>query len=567
MVRIAGMVSYVFPAEYGNAISGVFDLKMKTGNHENYEHTFQLGFMGIDFASEGPLLKSNHSSYAFNYRYSTLGLISKFMSYDMNIPIYQDLSFKLNYPTRNAGIFSLWGIGFLDEISEEAPSDTANWKYDNDSEESRIEFNMGTIGLAHKIIIGKNSYLNSTLAYNTTGVLWNEWELDYTKNKLPREFIESQQQQLIFSTNIYHKFNTHHYNKTGLDVRSLFYNVDIKKELNYSAPIEQIVNENDNSQLFRAYTQSEVRVNENWTLNLGLNFQYFAFNKDYSIEPRSGIKWDFLTNQSLSFGYGLHSRWEVLGIYMAQQQTTNGTIRPNKDLDLAKAHHFVLGYDIKLTKHTRLKIESYYQYLFDVPVIPDSSYSLLNMQADWYFNENLENSGTGSNLGVDFTLERYLNNHYYYLMTASIFQSKYKGGDGIQRNTRFNRNYIINILGGKEWIVGKKRNKILGINLRFQLLGGDRRNPLDVQKSLEYDDIIYDETNPFDKQGPTAYHIYVTLTYRINKSGYSSIWAFQLYNFPGSKDFIGYNYNLKTGKYEKEEVYVFFPLLSYKIEF
>lgn len=567
MLDNSDFLTGAFPAEYGNALSGVFDIKMKTGNYENYEHTFQLGFMGVDFASEGPILKSNNSSYAFNYRYSTLGLVDMFIEGKMNIPIYQDLSFKFNCPTQKAGIFTLWGTGFIDEISKKIESDTTKWKYYDDYLEFDADLNMGTVGLSHKIIVGDNSYINSTLAYSTLGIKDDEWKWINGTDKRPDRYLKSQEQQYIFASNIYHKFNAGHYNKTGFSIRNLSYDMDIRKDLDYSAPREQIVDEKGNGQLIRAFTQSDFRLNDDWTVNLGLNYQYFAFNKNYSIEPRSSIKWDFLPNQSLSLGYGLHSRLEVLSVYMARQNTANGIIQPNKNLDLTKAHHIVLGYNAKLTKYTSLKIEPYYQYLFDVPVIPDSSYSLLNMEADWYINEKLENTGIGENYGVDVTLEKYLHNNYYYLITASLFQSKYKGGDGVKRNTRYNQNLALNVLGGKEWIIGKKKNKILGVNLRFQLLGGDRRNSLNVQKSLEQKEIFYDYSNAFSEQGPMIYHTFITLTYRVNKSGYSHNYAFQLFNFPGSSDYYGYDYNSEKGKFEKMKVYVFFPLLSYKIEF
>ena len=68
-----------FPAEYGNALAGVFDLKLRTGNNNNWEHTMSLGTMGIDLSSEGPFKKGGKSSYLFNYRYSTLWMISSFL--------------------------------------------------------------------------------------------------------------------------------------------------------------------------------------------------------------------------------------------------------------------------------------------------------------------------------------------------------------------------------------------------------------------------------------------------------------------------------------------------------
>src|SRR5690606_28857332 len=61
--------SGAFPAAYNNAVSGVFDMKLRNGNNQNYEHVFQLGILGIDFASEGPISRKNRSSYLINYRY------------------------------------------------------------------------------------------------------------------------------------------------------------------------------------------------------------------------------------------------------------------------------------------------------------------------------------------------------------------------------------------------------------------------------------------------------------------------------------------------------------------
>ena len=101
-----------FPAEYGNAVSGVFDMKLRNGNNQRNENTFQVGIMGIDFASEGPLSKKHKASYIFNYRYSTTGLLNVDLGGKMD---YQDLNFKLNFPTRHAGTFAVWGTALLDK--------------------------------------------------------------------------------------------------------------------------------------------------------------------------------------------------------------------------------------------------------------------------------------------------------------------------------------------------------------------------------------------------------------------------------------------------------------------
>lgn len=108
-----------FPAQYGNATSGVFDVKLRNGNNEKYEHAFQIGAMGIDFSSEGPFKRGKGASFLFNYRYSTLGLLKSFLP-EQGLPEYQDLCFKINIPTKNAGNFAFWGIGGIDKFTNKA---------------------------------------------------------------------------------------------------------------------------------------------------------------------------------------------------------------------------------------------------------------------------------------------------------------------------------------------------------------------------------------------------------------------------------------------------------------
>ncbi len=64
-----------FAPEYGNALSGVFDLKLRKGNNEQWEHTVQAGILGLDLATEGPFSRKYKGSYLVNYRYSTLSIL------------------------------------------------------------------------------------------------------------------------------------------------------------------------------------------------------------------------------------------------------------------------------------------------------------------------------------------------------------------------------------------------------------------------------------------------------------------------------------------------------------
>src|SRR5690606_35642969 len=102
-----------FPAEYGNALSGVFDLQFRKGNSEKREYTYMLGVLGTEVSLEGPFKKDRSASYLLNYRYSTLALLEKVGIHpagDNPTPKYQDLAFNFHLPTTKAGNFSLFGI-------------------------------------------------------------------------------------------------------------------------------------------------------------------------------------------------------------------------------------------------------------------------------------------------------------------------------------------------------------------------------------------------------------------------------------------------------------------------
>jgi hypothetical protein len=301
-------------------------------------------------------------------------------------------------------------------------------------------------------------------------------------------------------------------------------------------------------------------------LNAGVNTQLFLLNNQFSIEPRIGLKYQLNARQSIALGYGLHSRIEQLPVYFVE---IDGQL-PNQDLGLMKSHHYVLAYSRKINDHLRLNVEPYYQYLTNVPVSPGSYVSSLNFEEEMFFDEALVNAGTGRNIGVDFTLEHFINKGFYYMFTLSLFDSKYKAADGVERNTRYNRNYVFNALAGKEWMVGRNRNKMISANIRLNYLGGIRKEPIDEEASLFTKDVIYGETtgnraykNRFDDQPIVSF----TLSYRINKARHSSEWALKVLNLLSTEEFDTDFYNLKTHGIETQFSGIMIPNLSYKISF
>lgn len=558
-----------FPAEYGNALAGVFDMKLRVGNNEKYEHAFQVGMLGVEFASEGPFNKNKKASYLFNYRYSTFGIVKHLFDTEQ-IPEYQDLSFKLNFPTQTAGTFAVWGIGGLDKVSEPLDTDTTTWEEDWDRYEYDAGFQIGAAGLSHKFRIGKNSLLNSSLATTINNGTYDEKYAQFNGTVNKAGHIDTKTGKHILTTNLNHKFNARHTNRSGIIYNYMYYDLELDASPDRIATPTNIVDAKDHVSLFEAYTQSKYSIGKNLSLNGGIHAQYLDINKKTSIEPRAGITYKMNGNQSLSLGYGLHSQMELLRFYATKVYNEDGSYTmPNKDVDFSKAHHIVLAYDKQLTDYLRLKVEPYFQYLYNAPMIQDSNYSMLNFDQDWFIDDKFVNEGLGINYGIDVTLERFLKNNFYYLVTASLFESKFSVDEGkTYYDTRFNRNFFVNVLAGKEWFLGAEKNKILGVNGKLMFRGGNKVNEIDYDLSNKTKTIEYKYDKPFSRTEPTTPVLDLTVTYSKNKEKFSTTWGLQIKNTLGAKDNYYDVYSLKTNKIEEfQGDAIVFPVLSYKIEF
>lgn len=556
-----------FPAEYGNALSGVFDINLRTGNPFDREHTFQAGVIGIDFASEGPFKEGKRATYLFNYRYSTFGLLRPILPDGMNSIYYQDLSFKLHFPTKKWGTFEVWGVGGNDRSKshKEPIADSTKWEYSIDFTDLTFGFDVGSMGINHKYPIGDKAYLKTVLSASANNSFYEEDVIHpaegvmYDENTIDQEFYN-----YIGSIQLNYKHSPKWNSRVGLIASAMDNYVQIKSALKRYEP-ETVVSVDENQyERYQGYVQSKYYFSPNLFINLGLHSQYSELVDEVSVEPRLSFSWNYSSRSSIAFGYGKHSMLEDIKIYSVVDPAGNFI---NNDLKFTKAHHYVLSWDSKINGHARIKVEPYYQWLFDVPVIKDSTFSMLNFRQDWFFNGDLDPIGNGRNYGVDVTLERFMYNQFYYLVTASFFKSEYKDGLGEWRPTRFDRNYSINLLGGKEWTINDKKNKLLGLNLRMNFLGGQRRSPLDTGASLAAKKEVLDESDPFTDREMPMHILDLTLTIRKNKNRSSSVWAFQVKNVLASKADYGYSYNYLEDEMQHDNLGIVIPNISYKIEF
>lgn len=554
-----------FSAEYNNAMAGVFDMSMRTGNSQSYEHAFQIGIWGIDAASEGPLSKKYNSSYLFNYRYSFSGLSDAISGADEGLD-YQDLAFKFNFPTKKAGVFTVWGLGLIDKVLQKSKEEPENWEYISDKQKSDNTFTKGMFGIGHKIYCGQNSYIKTSLAttYSKVHAIIDQVDEQMIFHRMAD--MQNSNTDIILKSYLHSKISKKHFNRTGVTLTHMSYNLDfnISDKMGLYEPMQQIASGNHTDFAFSAFTSSVFNLHKNVDASIGLTGQFFSLNNHWTLEPRLSVKWKLPKNQTLSFAYGLNSTRSRLDYYYVRTPET-GERLVNKNLDFSRAHHFSLAYGKRITDNLYFTIEPYFQYLYNIPVEQNTSFSILNYNG-YGLDKALINKGKGRNYGIDITFERYLDNGWYAMLTGSLFKSEYMGGDKIWRNTRMDQRFIINGLIGKEWIFGKSKNKVFSANVRLTYQGGYRYTPINNEGSQHEHDIKVDDKQAYSLKLPNSFTTDLTLRLRVNKKKIAHEFSFMILNANGFRQ-TGYAYNIVTNSVEKKRYAPIIPSISWKIYF
>ena len=591
-----------FPAEYGNGIAGVFDLKMRNGNNEKHEFSGQLGFLGTELMAEGPISKTNKSSYLATYRYSTLQLF-QFLGINVGtdaIPQYQDGAFRVNFPTKNGGNLAFFGIGGTSTIdivlSENMVPDTSTLIFGSNDRDQYFSSRMGVFGTTYTKPIDENTFFK-------LGAAASHSKIDANHNYIARRpdgdkfiYADDPLPPILDYTFRENKYSAYGFVNRKVNSRFNYragINIDFF-DLKYIDSVRQVTfqnadnpdpsqvdlsnwgtrwNSSDVNALVQPYAQFKYKASSKLTFTGGLTALYYSINGNSlsPLEPRLGMAYQLSNNQKLSFGLGVHSQIQSNYLYYYGDVQTNGEIDTyNKDVGLTKNNHVVLGYDIALPNALRLKAETYYQYLTNLPVeIESSGFSLVNAGSGFsrLFPNELQNTGTGQNYGLEVTVEKAFSNNYYFLVTTSLYDSKYRGSDEVWRNTAFNGNYTVNALFAKEF---KFKRSSLNIGGKVTTAGGRRYGTVDVPASVANQEIIYlNDENLFEEQFAPYFRTDAKVNYRFNTKKLTHEIAIDFVNIFNTKNILTLTYvpdesvNFQRTDYQLG----FLPLFYYRIDF
>jgi len=558
-----------FPSEYGNALAGVFDLRLKKPNPQRHQFRFQTGWNGFEAGAEGPINRANRSTYSATYRYSFIDLMNKLGADFGILPQYQDFTAKVDLPISkklNLSLIGIWGTSFIELDDRSLEEDEREGQ---SGQHIKTGSDIAIFGVNAKYRFNSKTMLKTGISFLNNEIKTEIDTFNYASDLAAATFGEtSTESKYSFFSEVSHYSSKKNTFKAGLrwDTYAINY---LQESVFVSGSYQTIIDSKDYLSLLRVYAEDEYSFTSRLKARAGLHSQFLFLNNSFALEPRLGLQYSLNKSELLSFSYGNHHQMQPRNVYFVQTPTANGFELTNRNLDFSGAHHFVLGYDYFINKDWRIKTEAYWQNLYDIPVGQgeSSAFSMLNVGADFFIPtvDSLVNEGVGRNYGLEFTLEKFLSKNYYAMLNGTLFQSQHKTRDDVWRNTGFNLNYILNAMGGYEYWINPKI--ALGADLRMTYAGAKPYIPVNEQASIAQGEVVYDYERAFEERYPDYFRTDVKVYYRINYKKLYVEFAVDFQNITNQQNIFNREFSPTTGEYRTFYQLGFFPMYTTRILF
>lgn len=560
MIDRSDFLTAAFPAQYGNALSGVFDINLRSGNNEQREYSVHTGLLGIEASAEGPMSKHRASSYLVNYRYSTLSILDK-LNFDLNdvgqYKNYQDIGFKIHHPTSTSGVFSLFGIGGKSRSNKAL-----------DDQFDRSSSDLGVLGLNYKNKIGETGYIETALSMSASDIV-KDSEISEPDAGLVQVEERYTKSYLRASVLLKKRLSSRYVIEGGIIHSFLNFDFYLRNRDPGNTPYQVIVNfsERGNTSTTQGFLFARQYFSPSLFAFYGAHFLSFALTGDRSIEPRVGLRWQPSEKAAWSIAVGKHSKIENLQYYLARDHQPGGNeVQINKELGFTRANHFVIGYEQTFFSLHKAKVELYYQRLHNAPAVQNDAllYSSINEDTG-FITDTLVNTGSGRNYGIELSVERFFTGNFYYLMNTSLYESKFSV-DGKERNTSYNGNHILHFLVGKEFPFQNGKHRF-GINLKITSAGGRPYVPIDLAKSIEQGSAVYFWDQAFENKLPNYFRSDIQLMYKRHSTKHSLEWRLDIQNFTNYRNAAYYYFDNRDSVVKLKKTIGFLPMLSCRIDF
>ncbi len=553
--------SHVFvgamPAGYGNALSGVMDMRLRAGNNERYEYTAQIGLIGLDATVEGPFGKNSNASFLANYRYSTVGLLTQLgADFGEEAIDFQDLSFNLVFPGKKGGQLKIFGLGGLSSNIFVSPEDRSEWESSRDFFDIDFRSAMGAAGLSWVRPSGARGLWSFTAAVSVVDQERFSTPQDERVALLPRSFLDDEDRLRLLSGHGYyrHRFDSGLRMQLGLQARAF-------NHYDYAVFLAEEERERTET-VATPYLRFSGALSPQLDFQAGLQLSAFASAGAVVPEPRFSLSYHLNAEQDISLAYGLHA------------QMSSPYFRNFGDVAPTRSHQAALAYEWRLQPELAFRAEAFYHYLFDAPAFATEAQGrftpLTELSAwSWLPGELLASQAEGQNYGLELGLERFLTGGYYYLFNTTLYRAAYRLPEGEFQSSRYDGRYIANATAGKEWLKAKSESKTRtwGLNLRLNYMGGLREPAIDEAASQQAGYTVFDFGQGYPVQLPDFFRADLRVYLRKSRRRYSSTLALDIQNLTNQQNVAFRYYDILLESVEQRYQLSLIPILTYRLSF
>lgn len=559
-----------YPLMFSNALSGAMSMSLRPGSFQKNKHFAQAGLIGMELGSEGPLNKKKNTSYLANYRYSTVGLLSAAgLDFGGESISFQDISFNISRLTKK-GLIKFFGIGGISYNTFNGKLDPNEWERNKDRFQIDYSNGMASVGLS---IASKESEIfrhNASIVFSILNSQRDSEALTLLNlNERSSSSYYKMEDKIGIQYSLFYKTQKGNEYQAGMQISNTNFYIDVWPESS---------NTEDSYWQTNLHFQFQTNPKKKGQLNLGARVKNIYINKiesyQFNFEPKVSFRYLLNPTHKTILTAGLYSQLEP---YLTYYEGRAGILAfSNSHLKQSKSANIVLSNEKTFNNNASLSLELFYHHLYDIPIsdkesdiLVDQNYgwSTIN-QDDFVYNFALENDGTGRSYGLEINFDKKTMNGIYYLINATLYDSKYRYKKENWLDTKFNGNYIANATFGKSWTEDKAtKQKIFGLNTTVNYVGGMRQRMIDESRSLLEATTVFLNNSTYNSKASDYFRIDLSLYVKTTKNKFSGRLSLDVQNVLNNKN-EGFGYfDPFLESIQRQQQLGLLPVLNYRISF
>ena len=525
------------PANISKGASGTMNMHLKSGNLESWQSAFQIGLLGIDVSSEGPIVKDK-LSVAANYRYSTIGLLS-----DLGVDLgeetikYQDaaLTLSLKIPNGSVKAFGIFGNSsnlFSGGDTIATYKDLFNIDYRN---------KVGVVGINFSKI-KRDIVWKGGVAYSKVEGSRSQTWIDENLNPLFPKSTDLEHEKLSID------FNG---SKAILTGKIKFGLQFLQEGLNCCE------GQNLEENLFFPYVQIDKSISRNLDISFGGRL---VFSDQYNL--------DFEPNISLDLTLNARNRFSILASKVNQLEHPASNYPNSRNQKKPGNLNTALKYFYSINDQSHFTTTLFYQRGWNnYPVNMDHFAHASNWFAESSIEQySQESFGENYQQGLELGYKKYFASSFFGLANVTLLDSKYRiVNEAEWKESRWDQDWIFNLSFGKEFSKTKKdKYRIFGIHLRLNGFAGQKEPNINIESSRQNWTTIYNYQEGYSNTLKSSFRTDLRFYWRRSKNNRSGLLAIDIQNILNQKNEAYHYFDPYLNQIATQTQLGIIPVISYK---